>query len=198
MQISLSDLSTAQTYFTMTQTVLPRPIAWILSENDDAGFNLAPFSYFNAIASDPPIIMFSVGIQPDGSKKDTLVNIEERDAFVINIASVSQLPELNQTSATLAAGVSEVDANNIDTSSIEGFHLPRVSQSKVAMCCTKYEIQTIGNRNQSLILGEIQSIWVDDECVTITEKGRQFIQSEHLLGSAAKALSHHLDRVIAA
>lgn len=172
MLIKMADLSAADAYFTMTQTVMPRPIAWVLSENSDQSYNLAPFSYFNAIASDPPIIMFSVGMQPDGSKKDTLVNIEERDTFVVNIACVSQLPELNQTSATLAAGVSEVDANNIETSTIEGFNLPRVSGSKVAMCCTRYEIQTVGNRNQSLILGEIQSIWVDDECVTVTEKGR--------------------------
>ena len=83
MQIKLDELSAPLTYFTMTQTVVPRPIAWILSENEDASFNLAPFSYFNAICSDPPLVMISIGLQDDGSEKDSLRNIRQRSQFVI-------------------------------------------------------------------------------------------------------------------
>jgi flavin reductase (DIM6/NTAB) family NADH-FMN oxidoreductase RutF len=57
-----------------------------LSENENGGFNLAPFSYFNAVSSDPPLLMLSVGKKPDGSPKDTRVNIEQRSRFVIHIA----------------------------------------------------------------------------------------------------------------
>jgi len=168
----MAELSPADAYFTMTQAVLPRPIAWVLTENHDHSLNLAPFSYFNAVASDPPLIMFSIGIKPDGSQKDTLRNVEERDRFVVNIASVSQLADLNQTSATLPYGKSEVESNAIQTAEIDNFPLPRVALCKVALCCTTYELKTIGNNDQALVFGEIQSIWLDDDCAGINEKGR--------------------------
>ena len=78
MDIDLAALGPAQVYGLMTQTLIPRPIAWVLSENSDGGLNLAPFSYFNAVCSSPPLVMISVGKKPDGSFKDTRVNIEGR------------------------------------------------------------------------------------------------------------------------
>lgn len=172
MQIKLDELTAPLTYFTMTQTVLPRPIAWILSENEDAGYNLAPFSYFNAVCSDPPLLMVSIGLQDDGSEKDTLRNIKARGQFVIHIASCDQLAELNQSSATLAPGDSEVRAGGLSTTPVEGFHMPRLSDSKIAMMCERYQIQTIGNNQQSLLFAEVREIYVADDCVEINEKGR--------------------------
>ncbi|MBX2867209.1 MAG: flavin reductase family protein [Acidiferrobacterales bacterium] len=176
----MAELKAADAYFTMTQTVIPRPIAWVLSENQDRSLNLAPFSYFNAVASDPPLIMFSIGLQPDGTQKDTLINIEERNHFVVNIASVQQLPDLNQTSATLPYGTSEIETNSIHTAKIDGFTLPRVAQCKLAMCCTTYELKTIGNNNQALVFGEVQSIWIDDSCAEMNEKGRLKISAKNI------------------
>ncbi|MGI9316146.1 MAG: flavin reductase family protein [bacterium] len=173
-------MSPADAYFTMTQTVIPRPICWALSINQDSSFNLAPFSYFNAVASDPPLVIFSVGLQPDGEYKDTLTNIQERPDFVVNIASVDQLPVLNQTSATLPYGQSEVDASQIELAEMDGFSLPRVAGCKLAMMCERYHIQTIGNREQSLIFGEIKSIYVDDRCVEINDKGRLKIFADRI------------------
>jgi len=180
MLIDMADLSAPDAYFTMTQTVLPRPIAWVISENENNSLNLAPFSYFNAVASDPPLIMFSVGLQPDGTKKDSLRNIEDRNNFVVNIASVDQLTDLNQTSATLPYGSSEVEKNGIETAEIDGFPLPRVAQCKIAMCCTMYELKKIGNNSQTLIFGEIQSIWIDDDCAAVNDKGRLKIYADKI------------------
>ena len=172
MIIDMAELSAPDAYFTMTQSVLPRPIAWVLSVNQDNSYNLAPFSYFNAVASDPPLIMFSIGLQPDGGAKDTLVNVKTRNQFVVNIASVSQLGALNQTSASLPYGSSEVESNQIATALMGDFPVPRVADCKIALCCETYEIQTIGNRDQSLVFGEIKSIWIDDDCAIINDKGR--------------------------
>lgn len=180
MIIDLSEMSPPEAYFTMTQTVIPRPICWALTENHDRSYNLAPFSYFNAFASDPPIVIFSVGIQPDGSDKDTLTNIEARPEFVINIASDDQLAVLNQTSATLPYGTSEVDSNGIELAAVDGFSVPRVAGSKLALMCERHHIQTVGNRKQSLIFGEIKSIYVDDECAEITDKGRLKIHADRI------------------
>jgi flavin reductase (DIM6/NTAB) family NADH-FMN oxidoreductase RutF len=172
MQINLKQKSTAQTYFTMTQAVVPRPIAWLLSENEDTGFNLAPFSYFNAVCSDPPLLMVSIGKQDDGSEKDSLRNVRERSEFVIHIASCDQLPELNQSSATLPPGESEVEASQLDLTRVDGFHMPRLSDCKIAFFCERYEIQVIGNNQQSLLFAELKEIYVADDCVEINEQGR--------------------------
>lgn len=180
MIIDLGEMSAPDAYFTMTQTVIPRPICWALTSNSDDSYNLAPFSYFNAVASDPPIVIFSVGLQPDGSDKDTLTNIEARPEFVINIASDSQLAVLNETSATLPYGESEVDRNGISLTPVEGFPIPRVADCKLALLCERYNVQTVGNRKQSLIFGEIKSIYVDDDCAEITDKGRLKIHADRI------------------
>jgi len=82
MHLDLSTLSPVQTYALMTQTVIPRPVAWILSENDDKSYNLAPYSYFNAIATVPPMIMVSMAPLPGGAMKGTRENIEARKEFM--------------------------------------------------------------------------------------------------------------------
>ena len=82
MHFDLSELSPNRVYYTMIQTLVPRPIAWVLTDNGNDSFNLAPFSYFNGVASDPPLLMISVGKKPDGTLKDTRTNIIERNEFV--------------------------------------------------------------------------------------------------------------------
>lgn len=173
-------MSTSQVYFTMTQTVIPRPVAWVLTENENKSYNLAPYSYFNAVCSDPPLLMFSVGAQPDGSHKDTLNNVQARGKMVIHIASCDQLFELNQTSATLPPGVSEVDANNLALSAVAGFDLPRLSDCKVAFMCSRYKIDAIGDGQQRLVFAQIQFIYADDSCTETTQSGRLKVNSDRI------------------
>lgn len=173
MQIKLDELPASQAYFTITQTVLPRPIAWLMTENDDASYNLAPFSYFNAVCSDPPLVVVSIGKQDDGRDKDSIRNIRERHEFVIHIASCDQLTALNQSSATLPPGESEVKANNLELTRVKGMHMPRVTDCKIALFCERHDIQMIGRqKQQSLLFAEIKEIYLDDSCAEINEQGR--------------------------
>ncbi|TNF85945.1 MAG: flavin reductase family protein [Gammaproteobacteria bacterium] len=179
MQIKLEQLPTPQVYFTMTQTLLPRPIAWLLSENDDASYNLAPFSYFNAVCSDPPLAIVSIGKQDDGRDKDSIRNIRERHEFVIHIASCDQLAALNQSSATLPPGESEVDASNLELTRVKGLRMPRLSDCKIALFCERHDIQMIGRKKQqSLLFAEIKEIYLDDSCAEITEQGRLKVHTD--------------------
>ena len=178
MLIDLDQLSSAQVYFTMTQTVLPRPIAWVLTENQNNTYNLAPFSYFNAVCSDPPLIMISIGRKDNGQPKDTLANLRDRPDFVVHIASCSQLAELNQSSATLPYGDSEVIAGNLQTTAVAGYHLPRLAECKIAFMCRIHSIQEIGNNLQSLVLGQVSKIFVEDECTQFSESGRLTIDPQ--------------------
>ena len=86
MHIDLASLNPLEIYAAMTQTIVPRPVAWILTENENASFNLAPYSYFNAISSAPPMGIVSVTIAPDRDIKDTRHNLETRGDCVIHIA----------------------------------------------------------------------------------------------------------------
>jgi flavin reductase (DIM6/NTAB) family NADH-FMN oxidoreductase RutF len=81
MYVDFKPLSANEVYFSMIQAVVPRPIAWVLSENSNGSHNLAPFSYFNAVCSKPPLIMLSIGVRPDGTLKDTTANIAARRDF---------------------------------------------------------------------------------------------------------------------
>ncbi len=180
MIIDFSELSPQQAYFNLIQTVIPRPIAWVLSENENADFNLAPFSFFNTVCSDPPLILVSIGRKPDGSDKDTKINIEERPDFVIHLVDEDSLDAMNESSATLPYGESEVDRANLETTPFEGFRLPRLKCAKVAFACTRYQVIQLGNTPQNLILGQVQRIYLDNSVVGEDHKGRMKILTDRI------------------
>jgi len=169
MHINFQELSANQVYFTMIQTIIPRPIAWVLSENESGNFNLAPFSYFTAVASDPALLMFSIGKKLDDDNKDTLKNIYKRKKFVIHIADTNLVNELNLSAANLEYGDSEVDNIGLQTTSMPDSKLPRIKESKIAFACSLYEIKEIGNKPMSLVFGEVCSAYICDSIVQKNE-----------------------------
>jgi flavin reductase (DIM6/NTAB) family NADH-FMN oxidoreductase RutF len=180
MDFDFESLSNGQVYACMTQTLTPRPIAWVLSENADGGYNLAPFSYFNAVCSDPPLIMLSIGHKPDGSAKDTRANILQRKHFVVHIAHVDLLDALNASAAVLPAGESELTRLELPTADFDGSPLPRLAQARVAYACSLYQSQEIGPQRQALILGQVHRVFVDDALIAEDAKGRARIDTERL------------------
>ena len=180
MILDLSELKPTQVYFHMIQTLLPRPVAWVLSEIQQDKYNLAPFSYFNAVCSDPPLIMLSVGKKPDGSHKDTRVNIEQRKDFVVHIAHREMLEDLNQSSATLDADVSELEQFGIETTRFEVSRLPRIKACRIAYACECYQIHELGNTPQSIIYGRVRHIYIDDDIISISDKGRIKVHTDKL------------------
>lgn len=180
MYFDFEGLSANQRYFTMIQSVLPRPIAWILSNNGDGGYNLAPFSYFNAICSDPPLLMVSIGHKPTGEKKDTIVNLTDRKHCVVHIPHREQAAMVTETSRTLAHGESELANIDLALTEFEGFPLPRLKDCRLAYACELYEVKEIGNGPQTLLFLEIKSLFVDDQAVETDTKGRHKISAERI------------------
>ncbi|WP_412973241.1 flavin reductase family protein [Glaciecola sp. MF2-115] len=165
MNIELSGMSSTAVYHLMTQTVIPRPIAWVLSTNDDSSLNLAPFSYFNAVCSDPPLCMLSMGKKPDGSSKDTVTNLVE-DAFcVIHIAHVQQSDLVTATAATLNYAESEVEANQIKLIKHENWPLKRIADCPIAYLCKVHSTQQMGKAPQQIVFVEIIEIYIDDKVI---------------------------------
>lgn len=160
-------------YHLMTQTIVPRPIAWVLSLNDadsQQPYNLAPFSYFNAISSEPPLLMLSVGKKPTGDDKDTRKNMLSGRDFVIHIASTAQAAALNTSAAPLHYGESEVTYAGIELEPFPGCGAPRIKACPVAFHCRYFDDHEVGN--QAVIYAEILQFYIDDE--NIEQQGNHY------------------------
>ncbi len=168
MDLNFSHFSASQRYHLMTQTIIPRPIAWVLTDSGNNSFNLAPFSYFTAVSSAPPILMLSVGKKPNGDNKDTLENIINNEKMVVHIASEQHASLVTQTAQTLAHGESELCKANIETVAFSGFSLPRIAQCDIAYGCELYEIKELGDVPQSLIFVEVKQVYLNDTIADIT------------------------------
>lgn len=155
----------------MIQTLVPRPIAWVLSENANSSYNLAPFSYFAGVSSDPPLLMLSIGEKPGGEPKDTRVNIIEREHFVVHIAHGEQADQLNESSRVLAAGESEITAADIELAKFTGVSLPRLAGCRVAFACKRYRVEAITD-SQTMILGLVTHVYIDDAIAQYDDKQR--------------------------
>lgn len=180
MFIDFKTLSAGQCYGTMVQTIVPRPIAWVLTDNGDGSHNLAPYSFFTGICSDPPLLMISAGMKDAEEEKDTRLNIRDRKDFVVHIPSVKQLASVNSSAATLAHGESEIDFAGLELALIEGFSLPRLADCDIAMACSLYRLDEIGATPQAVIYGEIQSVTVNDDIVVPQDNGRLQLDAKKL------------------
>lgn len=179
MQINFDTLSPNQRYHLLTQTVIPRPIAWVLSENDDQSLNLAPFSFFNAICSDPALLMLSIGHKEPDVLKDTARNILTGRDFVVHIASTHHAEKLTKTSSTLAYGASEIELAELELTQFEGCPLPRLSDCHIVYQCALYEHHEIGPGKQAVIYAKIKQLYSNDE-VTLVDGKRVTIDADKI------------------
>ncbi|MBF0136197.1 MAG: flavin reductase family protein [Magnetococcales bacterium] len=177
MEIDLRGLSANQVYYHMNQTLVPRPIAWVLTENSLGGLNLAPFSYFNGVSSDPPLIMLAIGLKADGTPKDTRANILARKDFVVHIPSWEHRVMVNDSSASLPETVSEVERLALATVPFPGCRLPRLATCRVAFGCQFYSQQEIGPESLAMILGRVETIHLDDAVAERDAKGRLLVNT---------------------
>lgn len=169
MRIRFAGLSKPQSYHLLTHSIVPRPIAWALSENPDGSFNLAPFSYFQLISSTPATVMLSIGNRRDGTKKDTALNIERTGRFVIHLANMSLVAAVNLSSKAIPHGESEVDLCGLSTETVEGWPLPRIVGAPIAFSCELLKMDTIAGMNvtyANLIEG-----WFDQEILAPAPMG---------------------------
>ncbi len=167
MIINLTGLTPTENYHLMTQSIVPRPIAWVLSQNEEKGnYNLAPFSYFCGVSSDPPLLMFSVAPKEDGSIKDTVINIIREKVFVVHIADSTQLQAVQNSAQPLPYGQSELQISQQYLQPFAGTALPRLADCPLALSCKLHQKQKISNIAQTLIFGEITHMYIEDGIVS--------------------------------
>ena len=154
----LSRLSQPEIYKLLIGSVVPRPIAFVSSCNLKGEGNLAPFSFFNAVSSNPPCIIVSITRKSDGSKKDTLLNIEETGEFVVNTVAEWMVEPMNQCSAQYPYGVNEMETVGLTGIASMDVKPKRVKESPVHMECKLEQKVEIGNGeagSATLIIGRV-------------------------------------------
>jgi len=151
--------------------VVPRPIAWVSSIHPNGAVNLAPFSFFNALASDPPMVMISfTGYHEHGGEKDSLFNIKTSGEFVVNMVPLSLKEAMNTTTAPVAHEVDELKLAGLKTEDSVLVKPPRVMEAPIHMECEFFqEIKlpcTLENSINTTIIGKVLGIHIKDEVLT--------------------------------
>ena len=134
-----SDLSPREIYKILIGTVVPRPIAWVTTVNSDGLINAAPYSFFNCLSADPPILALGVENWADMRFKDTAYNIRMTEEFTVNIVSDTLVEAMNITAIPFPSHVNEVEQAGLTT--IEGVHVkcPRITEAPVAFECKGFD-----------------------------------------------------------
>jgi len=163
------DKNPVERYSLMSQTIIPRPIAWVVTENEGV-VNIAPFSYFIGLSSEPATILISIGHKKDGSPKDTLHNIRESKKCTICMVDEPLLEQMHFSSKEVDLNVSEADLFNISTQKAHADFPPIIEGTPAAFLCEFYqELELKGSKTIPLVV-EIKHQFVDDRCVSDTDK----------------------------
>ncbi len=167
MLIDYKNRSLAQKYGLMSQTIIPRPVAWIVTKSEAGVVNVAPFSYFTGLSSQPPTLIVSIGHKSDGTPKDTLRNIRKSKKCTLCLVDETHLKPMHLSSKALPETESEAEYFEIPTRTLhEGFP-PIVEGVPSALFCTLHqEIDLKGSKTIPFIL-EITAQYIDDRCAAV-------------------------------
>lgn len=151
-------------YKLLVSTVVPRPIAWVVTLDLEGRLNAAPFSFFNAVSQDPPIVVIGIGGRGPGHSKDTAVNIRNNPEFVVNLVNAERAEAMNVTAIDWGPEVRELEEAGLATIPSVKVKPPRIAASPVAMECVKHATVELGT-DRSVVFGRILAMHVRDDAV---------------------------------
>jgi flavin reductase (DIM6/NTAB) family NADH-FMN oxidoreductase RutF len=163
MYFDMESLDRARTYKLLASSVVPRPIAWVVTCDQDGKPNAAPYSLFNFFGGFPPVICIGMGLR-DGTLKDSLRNIELRKEFVINLVSSELIEEMSITAAPFGPEINELEKAGLETRISEKVAIPRISRSPVALECRLNQVVPV-DTTAVIVIGHVAGMHVDDEAV---------------------------------
>ncbi len=151
----------------LTGVVVPRPIAFVSTMSKDGLINLAPYSFFNAVAYDPPTIVFSSSRRAGDKRKDTLANIEETGEFVVNVVVDDIAEAMNRTAAEFPSEVSEFEIAGLTPAPSQKVRPPRVAESPVNMECRLLQVVPLGqgDHQHGLVIGQVVLMHIRDDLI---------------------------------
>jgi flavin reductase (DIM6/NTAB) family NADH-FMN oxidoreductase RutF len=161
MQFDFSAMSADDRYRLMASAITPRPIAWVTSQSATGVRNAAPFSFFNMMGADPPIVAIGMMRRPDGTHKDSPHNMLETGEFVVNLVGEPDAEAMNLTCIDAPPGIDEITLAGLATLPSLAIAPPRIATAPVAMECRLHQSIEIGRT--TLVIGQVLHFHVRDE-----------------------------------
>lgn len=164
MQFDFRELSATDRYKILTGTIVPRPIAWVTTLSRSGVRNAAPFSFFNAMSKEPPLLALGIQANSRGGMKDTARNILDTREFVVNLVPHALAAAMSQTSVEAPPDVDELDAAGLETVASGVVAPPRIAGSPVAFECKLHSHIEV-SPNHVIVLGEVLLAHVEDDAM---------------------------------
>jgi flavin reductase (DIM6/NTAB) family NADH-FMN oxidoreductase RutF len=161
MEFDLTALAANQRYKLLAGLIVPRPIALVTSRDAEGRVNAAPFSFFNVMGSDPPVVVLGIGRRSSGEPKDTVCNILDVKEFTVNIVDEALAGAMNVCAIDLPAGDSELAAARLTSVASAQVSVPYVAESPASLECRLRETVEIGSN--IMLLGEVVHIHLRDD-----------------------------------
>lgn len=170
MEFQIATTDPHAVYNLLIGLVAPRPVALVTTLNEDGGVNAAPYSAYNYLSIDPPVIGLGIaerdgagGAAWDAKAKDTGRNIRQRGEFVVNVVTEDLMDAMTVTAIAFPAEVSEINEAGLHTVASSVVSVPRIAEAHAALECV--ELQTIEIGRSRIVLGRVVSMWVEDRFV---------------------------------
>lgn len=178
-EVDFSQISAYQRYKLMASLIVPRPIALVTSLNAAGVVNAAPFSMFNMLGEDPPVVMLSINRLQDGQLKHTAANILSQREFVVHMTDEPIATQMHACGQAFPASVSELDAVGLHATPSHSVRPPRIAEAPVAFECVLHE--TMETPSRYVFIGRV--LWMSArEGLVDTEKWRVHLQDYHPVG----------------
>jgi flavin reductase (DIM6/NTAB) family NADH-FMN oxidoreductase RutF len=174
MDIDFAAITEYQRYKLMASLIVPRPIALVTTLSETGVVNAAPFSMFNMLGEEPPIVMISINRLTDGQLKDTAANIVRTKEFVVHIADEAMAEQMHRCGERLPPDVSELAAVGLTTLPSTSVAPPRIAQAPVAFECTLWE--TLETASRQIFIGQVRHLHARDDLID-TETWRVRLQN---------------------
>ena len=184
MILDYKDVNGLNRYKLMSDTVVPRPIAWIVTQDGDI-INAAPFSYFIPLSSDPATLIVSIGHKEDGSQKDSLANILKNKKATICFVNKDNVEQVKKCALALDKSESEIEKFEIDTHHVIDGYPPMISSSQSALFCDYYSTVELPGKTVPIIL-ELKHQFIQDDL--IDEKSHVYVDNLGRSGAVFKAM----------
>ncbi|MGN6538175.1 MAG: flavin reductase family protein [Mesorhizobium sp.] len=169
MRFDPDEIGTQNTYKLLVATVMPRPIAWVVTKDAEGRVNTAPYSFFNVMGPSPPTVAIGIMADPEKGFKDTSRNILDTGEFVVNLVPERLVKAMNVTSIDAPRGIDELELAGLSTVASERVRPPRIAESPVSFECVSLSSVVTGP-SQVVVIGRVLAIHVADDCVLDAER----------------------------
>ena len=168
MELDLEGQYASRAYPILANLVTPRPIALVTTVSPDGHINAAPFSFFNVLGANPPILAFAPGDRDDGTPKDSAINIRLTHQFVVNLVDAPLAAAMNLCAASLPYGQNELDHAGLHALPSSVVKPPRIAEAPVSLECVEWGTLNIGSNR--VVIGLVKRIHLRDELFDVEKK----------------------------